>query len=146
MPLSQHFSLDLERLRINEQNSFSDRGMGFQITFLLERVQLIFFFFKQEIISWATTFLILWFFKVWFLTSRKLWSLCRCTCSVVSDYSWPNGLGSAKLLCPWGFPGKNTRVDCHFFLQGIFSTQGSNLCLLHWQVDFFLTTEPPRKP
>ena len=31
------------------------------------------------------------------------------------------------------FPGKNTGADCHFFLQGIFSTQGSNLRLLHWQ-------------
>ena len=27
-------------------------------------------------------------------------------------------------------PGKNTRVDCHFLLQGIFPTQGSNPCLL----------------
>ena len=24
---------------------------------------------------------------------------------------------------------------CHFLLQGIFLTQGSNLCLLHWQTD-----------
>ena len=33
-------------------------------------------------------------------------------------------------------PGKNTGVDCHALLQGIFLTQGSNpclLCLLHWQ-------------
>ena len=33
-------------------------------------------------------------------------------------------------------PGKNTGVGCHFFLQGIFLTQGSNPCLLHllhWQ-------------
>ena len=28
-------------------------------------------------------------------------------------------------------PGKNTGVDCHFLLQGIFPTQGSNLHLLH---------------
>ena len=35
-------------------------------------------------------------------------------------------------------PGKNTGVSCHFLLQGIFSTQGSNLCLLHWQVDSLL--------
>ena len=34
-------------------------------------------------------------------------------------------------------PGKNTRVGCHFLLQGIFLTQGLNLCLLNWQVDFF---------
>ena len=33
------------------------------------------------------------------------------------------------------FPGKNTAVGCHFLLQGIFLTQGSNPCLLHWQVD-----------
>ena len=26
-------------------------------------------------------------------------------------------------------------VDCHFLLQGTFPTQGTNLCLLHWQVD-----------
>ena len=26
-------------------------------------------------------------------------------------------------------PGKNTGVDCHFLLQGIFPTQGSNPCL-----------------
>ena len=29
------------------------------------------------------------------------------------------------------FPGKNTRVDCHFFLQGIFPTQRSNPSLSH---------------
>ena len=29
------------------------------------------------------------------------------------------------------FPGKNTGVGCHFLLQGIFPTQGSNSCLLH---------------
>ena len=28
-------------------------------------------------------------------------------------------------LCPWNFPGKNSRVACHFLLQGIFLTQGS---------------------
>ena len=28
------------------------------------------------------------------------------------------------------FPGKNTGVDCHFLLQGIFLTQGSNPCLM----------------
>ena len=31
----------------------------------------------------------------------------------------------------WDFPGKNTGVDCHFLLQGIFPTQGSNPHLLH---------------
>ena len=32
-----------------------------------------------------------------------------------------------QLLCPWHFLGKNTRVGCHFLLQGIFQTQKSNL-------------------
>ena len=39
---------------------------------------------------------------------------------------------------PMDFPGKNTGVRCYFLLQGIFLTQGSNLCLLHllhWQAD-----------
>ena len=35
-----------------------------------------------------------------------------------------------------GFPRQCTGVVCHALLQGIFPTQGSNLCLLHWQVDF----------
>ena len=33
------------------------------------------------------------------------------------------------------FPGKHTGVGCHAFLQGIFPTQGADLCLLHWQAD-----------
>ena len=40
-----------------------------------------------------------------------------------------------QLLCPWDFPGKNAGVGYHVLLQGIFPTQGSNSCLLHWQVD-----------
>ena len=32
-------------------------------------------------------------------------------------------------------PGKSTGVGSHILLQRIFPTQGSNLCLLHWQVD-----------
>ena len=47
--------------------------------------------------------------------------------SVVSDPLWSHGL----LLHPWDFPGKSTGVDCHFLLQGIFTTQRSNLGLLH---------------
>ena len=46
------------------------------------------------------------------------------------------------------FPGKNTGVDCHFLLQGIFPTQGSNLLLLrllHWQAGYLLLA-PPGKP
>ena len=41
------------------------------------------------------------------------------------------GLQPTRFLCPWDFPGKNTEVDCHSLLQGIFPTQGWNLHLLH---------------
>ena len=43
----------------------------------------------------------------------------------------PDGLQPTRLLCPWDFPGKETGVGCHFLLQGIFPTQGSNPGLLH---------------
>ena len=36
----------------------------------------------------------------------------------MSDSLWPYGLKSARLFCPWDFPGKNTGVGCHFLLQG----------------------------
>ena len=39
------------------------------------------------------------------------------------------------LLSPWDFFLGNTRVSCPLFLQGIFSTQEWNSCLLHLQVD-----------
>ena len=35
-----------------------------------------------------------------------------------------------RLFCPWNFPGKNTGVEYHFLLQGIFPTQGSNSILI----------------
>ena len=61
-----------------------------------------------------------------------------CVCSVMSNSLQPRRLRPARLLCPWNLPGKNTGVGCHFLLQSIFQTQGSNLCLphlLHWQAD-----------
>ena len=50
--------------------------------------------------------------------------------SLVSNALQPHGLQHARLLCLWNSPGKNTGVGCHFLLQGIFQTQGSNLGLL----------------
>ena len=37
-----------------------------------------------------------------------------------------------RKICPWDSSGKNTGVGCHFLLQGIFPTQGSNPWLLHY--------------
>ena len=53
------------------------------------------------------------------------------SCSVVPDSLRPPGLQPTRLLRPWDFPGNDTGVGCHFLLQGIFSTQGSNPDLLH---------------
>ena len=57
--------------------------------------------------------------------------------SVVYNSLQPHGLQPVRLLYPTrllyprDFPGKNTGVGCHFLLQGIFPTQGSNLDLWH---------------
>ena len=37
--------------------------------------------------------------------------------SVASDSLGPHGLQPTRLLRPWGSPGKNTGVGCHFLLQ-----------------------------
>ena len=55
---------------------------------------------------------------------------CVCVCVCVSRSVGSNSL-HARLLCPWNSLGKSTGMGCHFLLQGIFPTQGSNLGLLH---------------
>ena len=65
--------------------------------------------------------------------------------SVVSDFVQPHGLQSARLLCPWGSPRKNTGVGCHFLLKGIFPTLGLNAGSSVLQADS-LPSEPPGKP
>ena len=47
-------------------------------------------------------------------------------------------LQSTRHLCPWHFPDKNTRMDCHFLFQGIFLIQGLNPHPLHWQAGSLL--------
>ena len=80
---------------------------------------------------------------------NKYSTVCVCVCVCVCVYarsvsqSCPNLCHSID-CSPQGspvqgnFPGKNTGVDCHFFIQGIFTTQGLNPCLfhlLHWQAN-----------
>ena len=38
---------------------------------------------------------------------------------------------AARLLYAWNSQGKNTGMSCHFLLQGVLPTWGSNLSLLH---------------
>ena len=53
-----------------------------------------------------------------------------------------------SLHYPWDSPGRNTGVDIHFLLQGIFLTQGLNPCLLTSSVLALgsLPLAPPGKP
>ena len=100
----------------------------------------------------------LWLTISWFSQQYFLYCLCMCSVtSVVSDSLWPHGLWPARLLCPWGSPGKNTGVGSHSLLQGLCPTWGSDLCLLrllhcrrvlyHWATVLFIMREKndPRK-
>ena len=60
------------------------------------------------------------------------WCLVAQSCLTLGN---PMDYSPTRPLCPWGFAGKNTGVGCQFLLQGLFPTQGLNLCLLHCQAD-----------
>ena len=71
----------------------------------------------------------------------------RCKCYLLSHVRLfvTHRLSPPGSSCPWDSPGKNTEVGCHALLQGIFPTQGLNLCLLclmHWQAGS-LSLAPP---
>ena len=72
-----------------------------------------------------------------------LLSFCCSVAKSCSIFLPPHGLQPVRLLCPWDFPGKNTGMGCHFFLRGIFLTQGSShvFCLASRS----FTTEPLQK-
>ena len=64
-----------------------------------------------------------------FILDPELVEKCRVQSvsgSAMSDSLWLHGLGPARLLCPFNFPGKNSGVGSHSLLQGIFLTQGLN--------------------
>ena len=67
--------------------------------------------------------------------SRVPWAMTLwCGCVIAKScltLLWLHEQEPTRLLCPWDFPGKNTGVVCHFLLQAIFPTQGSNPSLLH---------------
>ena len=60
--------------------------------------------------------------------------VCVCALSYIQLFLTPRTV-ACQLLCPSNFPDKNTGAGCHFLLQGIFLTQGSNWHLLFWQAD-----------
>ena len=63
--------------------------------------------------------------------SNTTFSIESVSHSVISDSLSPHGLQPIRLLCPWNSPGNNIGVGCHFLLQGIFPSQGSNTALPH---------------
>ena len=74
----------------------------------------------------------------------EIWVHLLQSCPIVYDHMdcGPPGPSVYGIL-----QARNTGMDCHFLLQGIFQTQGLNLCLLwllHWQVDS-LPLVPPGK-
>ena len=58
------------------------------------------------------------------LTS-PFWWVCAQSLSPVQFFATLWAVAD-RLLCPWDSPGKNTGMDSHSLLQGIFPTQGSN--------------------
>ena len=67
--------------------------------------------------------------------------------SVVSDSERPHGLQSTRVLHPWDFPGKSSRVGCHRLLRQ--QTDETHQKLQHLQpvlvnrmAQFFSTTMP----
>ena len=58
-----------------------------------------------------------------------------CSCLVTKSFCDPVDCSPPGCSVHGAFPGKHTGVGCHFLLQGIFPTLGSNPCLLHWQAN-----------
>ena len=62
------------------------------------------------------------------------WNVCACLLSPCN----PMGCSQPGSSVQGDSPGKNTAgVDCHFLLQGIFLTQGSNPGLPHCRQNFY---------
>ena len=57
--------------------------------------------------------------------------ICYLVTKSCTTLLWPPCTVLIRLLCPRNSPDKNTGVSCHFLLQGIFPTQGSNPRLPH---------------
>ena len=72
--------------------------------------------------SWVMVFII------WHAVTLTLWftvlmCVCACACTrmwtLMSDSSQTPYTVASRPLCPWGSPGRNTGVGCHFPLQDL---------------------------
>ena len=73
-----------------------------------------------------------WFQEIFMHRNLSFFCLVPKLCPTLP---WPPSTTVCQAPLSWDFPGKKTGVGCHFLLQGIYLTQGSNKHLLHWQVD-----------
>ena len=71
--------------------------------------------------------LVYFFFLFFFMRIAKIKCLLLC---YVQLFATPQTV-AVRFLCTWNCPGKNTGVDSHSLLQGIFQALGSNPGLLH---------------
>ena len=94
--------------------------------------------FKTSIIMLCLKTMFCYCFVYYIYPSSKEMYWCSVVTKLCLTLSQSQGRQPARLLCPWDFPGKNTGASCHFLLQGIFLTHGSNLHLLLWQEDSLL--------
>ena len=80
------------------------------------------------------------------ISHSPTWSSCLVIqfCPTLSDPK-DCSLG-VRLLCPWDSSGKNTGVGCHFFLQEIFQSKGSNPCLLYCRQILYLLSHRGSPP
>ena len=97
--------------------------------------------------------------KILLWLNNNMCCVCVCVCfsqhqkkmllpSIMPDSLRPHGLYPTRLHCLWDFLDNSTGVGCHFILQGIFPTQGSNLNLLHCRQLLYLLSHqgsPKRK-
>ena len=77
--------------------------------------------------------------QTWFKLILPLCSVAQACPTLSNSMDCSHGYRKDRLHCPWDFPNRNTGVGCHFLLQGLFLTQGSNPGLLqcrpvlyHW--------------
>ena len=87
----------------------------------------------------------------WHWSSHQGFGSCHVACGMCSGMS--DSLLHDPMDCSLPassinviFPGKNTGVSCHFLLQGIFPTQGSNPCVSPASQAKSFPTEPSRQP
>ena len=104
-----------------------------------EYIMVCSWFFSLRSISWWSDSINIerWSSFIFMAAQYSIGSMCAQLLSHAWLFATPWTIAH-QAPCPWDFPGKNTGVGCHFLLQGIFLTQGSNLHLLHlvpWQAD-----------